>query len=171
MHYPSDVQPIFDRLCVSCHGNAEKLAGGLDLRGTPTQKFCASYESLVPERRKGSQNRDPGLLGVVIGENHPKTGNVEYLPAGSLGARTSVLAAMLRRGKIALADAAQQARAERLAKKISRCGRRKSRPTSFCGWRIDRHQLSVLRKLLGSARSEIPRFRRFPAGADVWRGA
>jgi hypothetical protein len=117
LHYPSDVQPIFDRLCVSCHGNAEKLAGGLDLRGTPTKKFCASYESLVPERRKGSQNRDPGLLGVVIGENHPKTGNVEYLPAGSLGARTSVLAAMLSRGKIALADAAQQARAERLAKK------------------------------------------------------
>lgn len=117
LHYPADVQPLFDRHCVSCHGGGERLAGGLDLRGTLTQKFCASYEALVPERRKGKDNRDRGLLGVVIGENHPKTGNVAYLPAGSLGARTSVLAAMLSCGKIALSDAAQQARAEQLAKK------------------------------------------------------
>jgi len=115
LHYPSDVQPLFDRHCVACHGDSERIAGDLDLRGTPTQKFCASYESLVPERRKGNANRDRGLLGLVIGENHPKTGHVEYLPAGSLGARTSVLAAMLSRGKIVLADAAQRARAEKLA--------------------------------------------------------
>ncbi len=114
LHYPHDVQPLFDRHCVSCHGTGEKRAGGLDLRGTPTQKFCVSYEALVPERRKGTLDRD--LLGLVIGENHPKTGNVEYLPANSLGARTSVLAAMLSRGKIRLADPVQQARAEKLAK-------------------------------------------------------
>ena len=113
--YPSDVQPLFDRHCVTCHGGGEKLAGGLDLRGTPTQKFSVSYESLVPERRK--EFHDRGLLGVVVGENHPKTGNVEYLPAYSLGARTSVLAAMLSRGRIKLADPAQQARVETLAKK------------------------------------------------------
>lgn len=117
LHYPTDVQPVFDRHCVQCHGNGAKPAGGLDLRGTPTGKFCVSYEVLVPERRKGSRNRDPKLLGMVIGENHPKTGNVEYLPAGSLGARTSVLAAMLSRGKIVLGDAAQRARAEQLAGK------------------------------------------------------
>lgn len=115
LHYPSDVQPLFDRLCVACHGNGEKLAGNLDLRGTPTRKFSVSYESLVPERRKGFH--DPGLLGQVIGENHPKTGNVEYLPANSLGARTSVLAAMLSGGRITLADPAQQARAATLAKR------------------------------------------------------
>ncbi len=117
LHYPSDVQPFFDRACVSCHGGGKELAGGLDLRGTPTKKFCVSYESLVPERRKGKENRDLGLLGLVIGENHPKTGNVEYLPAYSLGARTSVLAALLSRDKIRLANPEQQARAERLAKK------------------------------------------------------
>jgi len=115
LHYPTDVQPIFDRLCVSCHGNGESLAGNLDLRGTPTRKFCVSYESLVPERRQGF--RDRGLLGHVIGENHPKTGNVEYLPAGSLGARTSVLAAMFSRGRIALTDATQRARADNLSAK------------------------------------------------------
>lgn len=115
LHYASDVQPLFDRHCVSCHGKGEKLAGGLDLRGTPTKKFCVSYEELVPERRKGKDNRDRGLLGLVIGENHPKTGNVEYLPALSLGARTSVLAAMLSKGRIALADPERQARAQALA--------------------------------------------------------
>jgi mono/diheme cytochrome c family protein len=116
LHYPADVQPLFDRHCVACHGNGEKVAGTLDLRGTPTQKFSVSYESLVPERRKGKGNSDRGLLGWVIGENHPKTGNVEYLPALSLGAHTSVLAAMLSRGRIRLADAVRQARAEKLAK-------------------------------------------------------
>jgi len=115
LHYPSDVQPLFDRRCVSCHGG-EKPAGGLDLRGTPTQKFCVSYESLVPERRKGKDNRDRGLLGLVIGENHPKTGNVEYLPAFSLGAHTSVLAALLSGGRIRLAAPAKRARAESLLK-------------------------------------------------------
>jgi hypothetical protein len=115
LDYAADVQPLFDRLCVSCHGGGEKLAGGLDLRGTPTRKFCASYEALVPERRKGKDNRDRGLLGLVIGENHPKTGHVEYLPALSLGARTSVLAAMLSGGRLLLADSASQARAQRLA--------------------------------------------------------
>jgi hypothetical protein len=115
LHYVTDVQPLFDRHCVSCHGGGGKIEGGLDLRGTLTQKFCVSYEALVPERRKGS--RDRGLLGLVIGENHPKTGNVEYLPAGSLGARTSVLAAMLSRGRIVLAGAGQQARAQKLARK------------------------------------------------------
>ena len=117
LHYASDVQPFFDRRCVSCHGSGETFAGGLDLRGTPTKKFCASYEALVPERRKGKDNRDRRLLGLVIGENHPKTGHVDYLPALSLGARTSVLAAMLSKGRISLADPERQARAQALARR------------------------------------------------------
>ncbi len=115
LHYPSDVQPLFDRHCVACHGDGTQLAGGLDLRGMPTQKFSVSYEALVPERRKGKNNLDRGLLGVVIGENHPKTGNVGYLPSKTLGAQTSVLVAMLSRGKVVLSDAAQQARVGKLA--------------------------------------------------------
>ena len=108
LHYQSDVQPLFDRRCVVCHGNGAKLASNLDLRGTPTQKFSVSYESLLPDQRR--------LLCLMIGENHPKTGNVEYLPAYSLGARASVLGSMFSRGRITLADAGQQARAEKLAK-------------------------------------------------------
>jgi hypothetical protein len=51
----------------------------------------------------------------VIGENHPKTGNVDYLPPKSLGSHASVLVAMLARGAVRLADPEQEARARKLA--------------------------------------------------------
>ncbi|MCX6901094.1 MAG: hypothetical protein NT105_20665 [Verrucomicrobia bacterium] len=113
LHYPSDVQPTWDRLCVGCH-TGSKAPTGLDLTGAPTKFFSVSYENLVPERRK-KPLRDRGLLGVVIGENHPKTGNVEYLPSWSLGSHTSVLVAMLSNGKVKLHEPSQAARAEKLA--------------------------------------------------------
>jgi len=115
LHYPSDVQPVFDRHCVACH-RGEKPSGEIDLTATPTKFFCRSYEALVPERRRGANNRDPGLLGLVIGENHPKTGNVSYLPAWSLGSHTSVLAALLGAPAAHFTDGQQAARARRLAR-------------------------------------------------------
>jgi len=112
LDYVLDVQPVWDRHCVKCHGGAEPR-GTLDLRGTPTAMFNASYESLVPERRRNPL-RDRGLLGPVIGENHPKTGNIDYLPPKSLGSHASVLVAMLARGAVRLADPKQEARARKL---------------------------------------------------------
>lgn len=58
---------------------------------------------------------DRGLLGPVIGENHPKNGNIRYLPAKSLGSYASVLVAMLC-PDIKLENKEAQQRAERLAK-------------------------------------------------------
>jgi hypothetical protein len=46
LHYPTDVQPIFDRRCVRCH-NAKRPEGGLDLSGEMTELFCRSYENLI----------------------------------------------------------------------------------------------------------------------------
>jgi hypothetical protein len=112
LHYPADVQPVWDKHCVRCH-NGQKADGGLDLSGTPTAFFCRSYEALMPERRR-SPRRDPGLLGPIIGENHPKTGNVAYLPAQSLGSHVSVLAAMLSGGAIQLADPGAAERVRKL---------------------------------------------------------
>lgn len=112
LDYTLDVQPVWDRHCVRCHGG-EKTEGDFDLRGTSTELFNISYENLVPERRK-PQRRDRGLLGPVIGENHPKTGNVDYLPARSLGSHASVLAALLSKGHVRLTDPAQAARVEKL---------------------------------------------------------
>jgi hypothetical protein len=58
---------------------------------------------------------DRGLLGPVIGENHPKNGNVRYLPAKSLGSYTSVLVAMFA-PDIHLDDPKARQRAGQLAK-------------------------------------------------------
>ena len=46
LHYESDVQPIFDKHCVSCHGNREP-EGGLSLTGDFTTHFNRSYEQLM----------------------------------------------------------------------------------------------------------------------------
>jgi hypothetical protein len=112
LDYVQDVQPVWDAHCIKCHSGDEPK-GGLKLSGEQTALFNVSYENLIPERRKG--NRDRGLLGPVIGENHPKTGNVEYLPARSLGSHASVLVAMLSDGKVKLANPEQAKRAEKLA--------------------------------------------------------
>jgi len=86
IHYPTDVQPVLDKYCIRCH-SGEKPTGGIDLTGTPTTLFSRSYENLL----------DRGML-PIIGENHPKTGNVEYLPAYSLGSHKSKLVAHLLKG-------------------------------------------------------------------------
>jgi hypothetical protein len=105
LDYAADVQPVWDRHCLKCHGT-EKPKGNLNLSATPTAQFNVSYESLLPDTHR--------VLGPVIGENHPKTGNVEYLPAKSLGSHASVLVAMLAPGMVELADPAQAQRAAKL---------------------------------------------------------
>jgi hypothetical protein len=95
LHYATDVQPILDKHCIRCHSGAEP-EGDLDLTGTPTSHFSRSYENIL----------DRGLI-PVIGENHPKWGNIHYLPPKSLGSHASKLIAHLRKGHndIELTDA------------------------------------------------------------------
>lgn len=114
LHYPTDVQPVLDRHCLECH-RADRKEGGLDLSGTETRLFSVSYESLLSERRGARTDRVEPDLVPTIGENHPKTGNVRYLPARSLGSHNSVLMAMLMPNAIRLeGDAARLARVARL---------------------------------------------------------
>jgi hypothetical protein len=112
IHYPTDVQPVWDKHCIKCH-SGEKPMGGLDLSGMPTTLFSRSYESLMPERRRNPR-RDLGLLGPIIGENHPKTGNVHYLPAKSVGSHASVLVSLLSHGLVRLADPKDAGRVKKL---------------------------------------------------------
>ncbi len=79
LHYPTDIQPIWDKHCVSCHGG-EKTEGKLDLTGEMTTFFNRSYEQLIDKEMQ-----------PIIGENHPKAGNNHYLPPYSLGAHKSKL--------------------------------------------------------------------------------
>ena len=49
LHYEADVQPIFDKHCVSCHGNTEP-DGELVLTGDLTPHFNRSYEQIMSKR-------------------------------------------------------------------------------------------------------------------------
>ena len=118
IHYPTDAQPVLDRHCVKCH-SGDKPKAGLNLSGTMTALFSVSYESLIPERRRG-RGRKRGLydlVGPTIGENHPKTGNVHYMPARSFGSHASILVAMHGKGKVKLKNPAHAKIAARLAEK------------------------------------------------------
>jgi hypothetical protein len=46
LHYETDIQPIFDKHCTSCHGDSEP-EGELALTGTLTSHFNRSYEQLM----------------------------------------------------------------------------------------------------------------------------
>ncbi len=48
--YPSMVQPILNKHCVSCHGGEKGFAGRLDLTGGWTEFFTNSYENLISRR-------------------------------------------------------------------------------------------------------------------------
>ena len=92
IHYPTDIQPILDANCVSCHG-PDQPADGLRLTGETTTYYNTSYEELA--RRE--------LAGPIIAEFtsflHGDRGNYNgaYLPPLSLGSHASTLVALLTR--------------------------------------------------------------------------
>jgi hypothetical protein len=110
LDYAHDVQPVFDKHCQKCHSGAEPK-GNLNLSGELTELFNVSYETLM----SSDFERRYSLLGLIVAENDPKTGNVDYLPAKSLGSHTSVLVAMLSKGKVKLTDSKKAEHAAKLA--------------------------------------------------------
>ena len=86
LHYPTDVQPVWDKHCVRCHGG-EKTEDNLNLTGELTTHFSRSYEELM----------DRKLL-PIIGEVFPKVGNNRYLPPYTLGSHASKLIKIMREG-------------------------------------------------------------------------
>jgi hypothetical protein len=52
IHYPTDIQPIFDAKCISCHGN-EEPEGDLKLTGDITTYYSTSYEELCRKELAG----------------------------------------------------------------------------------------------------------------------
>lgn len=53
--YPSVVQPVLDKYCVSCH-HGEKAEGGYDLTGDKTRFFSMSYDNLLGTSRSYRQH-------------------------------------------------------------------------------------------------------------------
>jgi cytochrome c553 len=90
IHYPTDIQPVFDAKCVSCHGN-ENPDGALKLTGDVTVYYNTSYEELCRKQ----------LAGPIISEfttfKRGDQGNYcgATLPPKSLGSRKSTIIAML----------------------------------------------------------------------------
>ena len=90
IHYPTDIQPIFNAKCVSCHGPKDP-AGALRLTGEITLYYNTSYEELASKE----------LAGPIIPEftsfRHGDRGNYNgaYLPPRSLGCAKSMLIAIL----------------------------------------------------------------------------
>jgi len=90
IHYPTDVQPVFDAKCVSCHGN-EKADGGLKLTGEVTVYYNTSYEEIVKKQ----------LAGPIVSEfttflrGDQGNYNGATLPPKSQGAERSVIITML----------------------------------------------------------------------------
>jgi hypothetical protein len=86
IHYPTDIQPILDAKCVSCHG-ATNPAGGLRLTGEITEFYNTSYEELARKQ----------LAGPIIAEftsflqGDRGNYNGAYLPPRHLGCPTSKL--------------------------------------------------------------------------------
>lgn len=91
IHYPTDIQPIFDAECVRCHG-ADEPAGGLRLTNEVTAFYNTSYEQLAIRQ----------LAGPIVSEftsfQHGDQGNYSgaTVPPKTLGSYNSVLMDMIR---------------------------------------------------------------------------
>jgi len=90
IHYPTDIQPMFDARCVSCHGPTNP-AGGLRLTGEVTLFYNTSYEELARKELAGPII--PEFTSFLQGDRGNYNG--AYLPPGSLGCPTSKLMAVL----------------------------------------------------------------------------
>lgn len=100
IHYPADVQPTFDRHCVSCHGG-EAPKATLDLAGTATETFSISYENLL---RRGLVNFIQEWTGPGPDKGGPSYVNngsmmhAEAVPPYTYGSHKSRLLDVLRKG-------------------------------------------------------------------------
>ena len=90
IHYPTDIQPLFDAKCVSCHGNDNPDAG-LKLTGDPTVYYSTSYEELCRKQLAGPIV--PEFTSFLQGDQGNYNGAT--LAPGSLGSYQSTMIAML----------------------------------------------------------------------------
>lgn len=90
IHYPADIQPLFDAKCVECHGASEP-AGGLRLTGEATLYYNTSFEELAKKELAGPII--PEFTSFLAGDRGNYNG--AYLPPRSLGCSQSSLVAIL----------------------------------------------------------------------------
>ncbi len=86
IHFPSYVQPVLDRHCVTCHGSRDP-EGGLDLTGTLTDRFSRSYENILKR----------GLIKTY--REASDWGGSPYAPPKTIGSHASGFITALREGE------------------------------------------------------------------------
>jgi hypothetical protein len=90
IHYPAEIQPIFDAKCVKCHGPKD-TAGALRLTGEVTEFYNTSYEELAKKQLAGPIIPEFTSFGQGDRGNY----NGAYLPPRHLGCPTSAMMAIL----------------------------------------------------------------------------
>ncbi len=90
IHYPTDIQPVFEAKCVSCHGETDP-AGGLRLTGEVTQFYNTSYEELARKQLAGPII--PEFTSFLQGDRGNYNG--AYLPPRNLGCAKSAMVDVL----------------------------------------------------------------------------
>jgi hypothetical protein len=93
--YPSMIQPILDKHCVSCHGGEGGIAAGMDLSGGWTEHFNISYENLV--NRCETQLTAYWIAGIDC-MNGTALWSAQLLPPRSHGSGAAPLADLLVNG-------------------------------------------------------------------------
>ncbi len=92
IHFPTDIQPLFDAKCIPCHG-ADDPAGNLRLTGEVTLYYSTSYEELASKELAGP------LISEFTSFRRGDQGNYNgaHLPPRSTGSGQSVLTRILTR--------------------------------------------------------------------------
>ncbi len=90
IHYPTDIQPLFDANCISCHGKDDPAAG-LRLTGEVTPHYNTSYEELARRELAGP------LISEFTSFRRGDQGNYNgaFLPPRSLGCAQSKMIEVL----------------------------------------------------------------------------
>jgi hypothetical protein len=90
IHFPTDIQPIFDANCIECHGE-DAPAGELRLTGEVTQFYNTAYEELARKEMAGPIISE--FQSFLTGDRGNYNG--AFLPPRSLGCATSPMIAVL----------------------------------------------------------------------------
>lgn len=95
LDYPTMVQPILNRHCVSCHGGDQGIAAGLDLTGGWTEHFSISYENLVSRRER---QLEASLIAGIDCMNGTALWSAQIFPPRTHGSGAAPLAQLLMQG-------------------------------------------------------------------------
>lgn len=96
--YQLQVQPVWDKHCVSCHSGAQPK-GGLCLTGEPTRIYSRSYEALMTQK---NSMRVPYVGEFQSGNENKGSADISYRNAYHSGSHTSPLVTVISNGRIPL---------------------------------------------------------------------